>query len=174
MASVYSPFYILKALAICYLAYSFYISTITFLIAAARYITEGDGMSNLTIQGQALKTKSIGTRPPRPAISLIALKAIYRAISLLISGILVIIIQQACYSGLQQRSIILIKLCDLTKINFIVIFKVIVQYLNSLLIKFFLVFIVIKSSSPKQLLIQYICRMSQVCLVLISCSYLPV
>ena len=49
MASVYNLFHILRALVIYYLAYSFWISTIAFLIAAARYITEGDSMSNLTI-----------------------------------------------------------------------------------------------------------------------------
>ena len=42
-------FCILRVLAIYYLAYSFYISIIAFLIAAARYITEGDSASNLTI-----------------------------------------------------------------------------------------------------------------------------
>ena len=51
MALICGLFRILKALAICRLAYSFYISTIAFLIAAARYITEGNGVSNLTIQG---------------------------------------------------------------------------------------------------------------------------
>ena len=50
MALVYSPFCILKMLVICHLAYSFYIFTIAFLIAAACYITKGDGVSNLTIQ----------------------------------------------------------------------------------------------------------------------------
>jgi len=49
MALVCGPFYILRALAIYYLAYSFWISTIAFLIAAARYITEGNGASDLTI-----------------------------------------------------------------------------------------------------------------------------
>ena len=49
MASVYSPFHILRALAICHSAHSFYISIIAFLIAAARYITEGDSAFNLTI-----------------------------------------------------------------------------------------------------------------------------
>ena len=51
MVSVYSPFYILRVSAIYHSAYSFYISTIAFLIAAAYYITEGNGVSNLTIQG---------------------------------------------------------------------------------------------------------------------------
>ena len=174
MASVCGPFCILRVLAICYLAYSFYISTITFLIAVARYITEGNSVSNLTIWGQALKIKSIETRPSRPAVLLIALKAICRAISLLISGILVVIIQQAYYSRLWQYFTILMKLYDLTKINFILTPIIAVQYLNFLLIKFFLASIVIKFSSFKQLLIQYICKMSQVYLVLISYSYLPV
>ena len=153
MASVYSPFCILRALVICYSAYSFCISTIAFLIAAARCVTEGDGASDLTIQGQAPKIKSVGTRPFRLAVSLMALKAIYRAISLLISGISVVIIQQTCRSRLQQCSTILMELCDLTKTDFILTPIVAAQYLNSLLIKFFLVSIVIKSSGPKQLLI---------------------
>ena len=174
MASVCSLFRILRASAICYLTYSFCIFIIAFLIAAARYITKGDNMSDLTIQGQALKTKSIKTRPPRPAILLIALKAIYRAISLLILGILVIMIQQAYCSGLQQHFTILMKLCNLTKTDFILTPIIVVQYLNFLLIKFFLVFMVIKSSSPKQLSIQYIYKIFQVYLVLISYSHLLV
>ena len=174
MALVYGPFCILKVSAICCSAYSFYISTIAFLIAAACCMTEGNSISNLTIQGQALKTKSIGIWPFKLAILLIALKAIYRAIFLLILGISVIIIQQAYYSRLQQRFTILMELCDLTKIDFIIILKVIVQYLNSLLIKFFPASVVIKSSSLKQLSIQYICRIFQVYLILISYSHLLV
>ena len=163
MAPVYSLFYILRVSVIYYSAYSFQISTIAFFIAAARYITKSDGISNLTIQGQALKTKSIKIRPFRPAILLIALKAIS-----------VIIIQQAYRSGPWQRSTILMELCDLTKTNFIVIPKVIAQYLNFLLTKFFPTSIVIKSGSPKQLSIQYIYKISQVCLTLISHSHLLV
>ena len=174
MALIYSPFYILKALVIYYSACGFYISIIAFLMAVAHYITEGDGVSNLTIQGQALKTKSIKTRPSRPAMLLIALKAIYRAISLLISGISVIIIQQAYYSGLQQHFTILMELYNLTKTDFILTPIVAVQYLNFLLIKFFPISIVIKSGGFKQLSIQYICKMSQVYLILISYSYLLV
>jgi len=49
MALVYSLFRILRASVICYSAYSFYISAIAFLMATARYITEGDGASDLTI-----------------------------------------------------------------------------------------------------------------------------
>jgi hypothetical protein len=49
MALIYSPFYILKALVIYYSACGFYISIIAFLMAVAHYITEGDGVSNLTI-----------------------------------------------------------------------------------------------------------------------------
>ena len=52
MALVYGPFYILRVSAIYRLAYSFCISTIAFLIAAAHCITKGDSMSNLTIQGR--------------------------------------------------------------------------------------------------------------------------
>ena len=156
MALVCGPFCILRALVICCLAYSFQISTIAFLIAAACCVTEGNGASNLTIWGQALKTRSVGTRPFGLAVLLIALKAIYRAISLLILGILVVMIWQAYYSGLQQRSTILMELCDLTGTDFIVAPIVAVQCLNSLLIKFFLASVVIKSGSPKQLLIQHI------------------
>ena len=50
MALICGLFYILRVLAICYLVYSFYISTIAFLIAAACCVTEGDSVSNLTIQ----------------------------------------------------------------------------------------------------------------------------
>ena len=174
MALIYSLFCILKALVIYYLVYSFCIFIIAFLIAAACCVTKGDGASNLTIQKQAPKTKSIGTRPPGLAVLLIALKAIYKAISLLILGISVVIIQQAHYSGLWQRSTILIKLCNSTKTDFVLTPIVTAQCLNSLLTKFFPVSIVIKSSGFKQLLIQYIYRMSQVYLVLISCSHLPV
>ena len=159
MALVYGLFCILKVSAIYHLVYSFYIFTITFLITAACCIIKDNNISNLTIQGQALKTKNIGTRPFRLAILLIVLKAIYRAISLLILRILVVIIQQAYYSKLQQHFTILIKLYNLTRTDFIFTFIVVVQYLNSLQIKFFLVFIVIKSSSFKQLLIQYIYKM---------------
>ena len=49
MVSVCGLFFILRVLAICYSACSFCISTIAFLIAAARCITEGDGVSNLII-----------------------------------------------------------------------------------------------------------------------------
>jgi len=49
MALVCGPFCILRALAICHLACSFWISIIAFLMAAARYITKGNGASDLTI-----------------------------------------------------------------------------------------------------------------------------
>ena len=49
MALVCGLFCILKVLVICCSAYSFYISTIAFLIAAARCVTEGDSVSNSII-----------------------------------------------------------------------------------------------------------------------------
>jgi len=51
MALVCCLFRVLRALAICCLARSFWISTITFLMAVARYVTKGDSASNLTIRG---------------------------------------------------------------------------------------------------------------------------
>ena len=63
-----------------------------FLIAFARYITDSDGTSNLTIWGYVLNTNSIGTNPLGLAVLLIALNAIYSIISLLISEILTAII----------------------------------------------------------------------------------
>ena len=146
---------------------------IAFLITVARYITIGDSISDLTIQGQALKTRSIGTSPLGLAKLLIALNAIQSSISLLILGILVIIIQQARRNRLQQRSTILIELYALTSTPFILIPIIVVYYLNSLLTKFFLVLWVIRSSSPRQVLIQYIRRTSYIYLALISYSYLP-
>ena len=64
-----------------------------FLRAAARYITIGLGASDSTIRGKAPNTSKVGIRPLRPTKSLIALKAIYKAISLLISGSSVVIIR---------------------------------------------------------------------------------
>jgi hypothetical protein len=57
-----------------------------FLIIAARYVTIGEGVLNSTICGYTPNTRSVGTRPSRPAVLLIALNAIYRAMSLLILG----------------------------------------------------------------------------------------
>ena len=58
-------------------------------------MTIGNGASDSTIQGYTLKTSKIGTRPLGLAELLIALKAICRPISLLISSISVIIIWYA-------------------------------------------------------------------------------
>jgi len=55
-------------------------------------ITNGDSMSNSTIWGYAPNTNSVGTSPLGLAVLLMALNAIYSAISLLISGILTVII----------------------------------------------------------------------------------
>jgi len=73
-------------------AYIFFTSSIAFLNAVARYITVGKGMLDSVIWGYALNTNSVGIRPSGPAELLIALKAIYSAIFLLILGILEVII----------------------------------------------------------------------------------
>ena len=49
MVSILRPFRMLKASATCYLARSLRISFIAFLTAAARYITIGEGTSELVI-----------------------------------------------------------------------------------------------------------------------------
>jgi hypothetical protein len=63
-----------------------------FLNAVARYITIGEGALDSVIWGYTLNTNSVGIRPSSPIESLIALKAIYSAISLLIPSILEVII----------------------------------------------------------------------------------
>ena len=63
-----------------------------FLITFTRYITNGDSTSNLTIRGYTPNTSSVGTNLLGLAVLLIALNAIYSAISLLILGILTVII----------------------------------------------------------------------------------
>jgi len=70
-----------------------------FLNAIARYITIGEGTLESIIWGYALNTNSIGIRPSGPAESLIALKAIYSAMSLLIPGILEVIMWYIHYKG---------------------------------------------------------------------------
>jgi hypothetical protein len=134
------------------LAYSFWISTIAFLIIFARYITNGDSTSNLTIWGYTPNTNSIRTNPLGPAVSLIALNAIYSAMSLLILGILTVIIRYTRCSGPWYYSTILIELWALTRTPFILIPIVLIYYLNSLLIKFLSVLYVTKSS-PRYILI---------------------
>ena len=57
-----------------------------------RYITDSDSASNLTIWGYMPNTNSIKTNPLGLAVSLMALNAIYSAISLSILGILMAII----------------------------------------------------------------------------------
>ena len=63
-----------------------------FFTAFARYITVGEGVSNLAIYGYAPNTNKIGTRPSRLVVLLRALNAIYRAAFLLILGSLITII----------------------------------------------------------------------------------
>jgi hypothetical protein len=63
-----------------------------FLIAFACYVTNSNSASNLTIWGYALNTNSVGTNLLGPAVLLMALNAIYSAMSLLILGILTVII----------------------------------------------------------------------------------
>jgi len=58
----------------------------------ACYITNSNSISNLTIRGYTPNTNSVGTNLLGPAVLLIALNAIYSAISLLILGILTVII----------------------------------------------------------------------------------
>ena len=57
-----------------------------FFTAFARCVTVGEGASSLAIHGYAPNISKVGTRPSRPVVSLRALNAIYRAISLLIPG----------------------------------------------------------------------------------------
>ena len=63
-----------------------------FLIAFTYTVTDGDSVSNSTIQGYILNINSIGTNLLGLTVSLIALNTIYSAISLLILGILIAII----------------------------------------------------------------------------------
>ena len=63
-----------------------------FLSIIICYITIGKGVSDSTIWGYILNTNSMGIRPSGPMESLITLKAIYKAISLLIPSILEVII----------------------------------------------------------------------------------
>ena len=93
---VFGPFRLLRAVITCRFALIFWSSVIAFLIAAACYVTIGASELYLVIQGYALYTSSIGIRLSRLAVSLIALKAIYNAISWLISGISAMIIIYIC------------------------------------------------------------------------------
>ena len=63
-----------------------------FLIAFTRYITNSNSASNSTIWGYTPNTNSIKTNLLGPVVLLIALNAIYSAISLLILEILIAII----------------------------------------------------------------------------------
>jgi hypothetical protein len=70
----------------------FFTSSMAFLNAVARCVTIGEGASDSVIWGYALNTNSVGIRPSGPIESLIALKAICSAMSLLIPSISEVII----------------------------------------------------------------------------------
>ena len=57
-----------------------------FFTAFARCVTVGEGISSLAIHRYVPNTNKMGTRLSKPAVSLKALNAIYRATSLLIPG----------------------------------------------------------------------------------------
>ena len=82
--SILGLFCIFNVSATYYSAYSLQISIMAFFTAFAHYITVGEGISSLAICRYAPNTNKIGTRPFKPAVSLRALNAIYRVISLLI------------------------------------------------------------------------------------------
>ena len=63
-----------------------------FFTTFARYITVGEGISNLAIYGYTPNTNKINTKLFRLAVLLKALNTIYRAISLLILNSLITII----------------------------------------------------------------------------------
>ena len=71
-----------------------------FFTTIARYITVGEGVSNSTIYRYAPNTNKVGTRPFKPIVSLRALNAIYKAISLLIPSSSTTIIWQTHYNKL--------------------------------------------------------------------------
>ena len=70
-----------------------------FLNAIVRYITISKGMSDFVIQGYTLNTNSVNINLFSPMESLIVLKAIYSAISLLIPSISEVIIWYIHYKG---------------------------------------------------------------------------
>ena len=63
-----------------------------FFTTFARCMTISKGISSLAIYKYALNTNKVDTRPSKPAVSLKALNAIYRATSLSILGSLMTII----------------------------------------------------------------------------------
>ena len=145
-----------------------------FLIAFACCVINNNDTFNLTIWGYAPNTNNVKTNPLGPIVLLMALNTIYSAMSLLISGILMVIIWYACYSSPWYYFTILIKLWALTEISFVLIPIILVYCLNFLLIKFLPMLCIIKFGGPKYVSIQYICNMSYVCLVFIFCNNLPV
>ena len=74
------------ALATYYFVYSLQIFAIAFFTTFTRYITVGEGVSNLVIYRYAPNTDKVGTKLFRPVVLLKALNAICKAISLLIPG----------------------------------------------------------------------------------------
>ena len=80
--------------------YIFFTSSIAFLNVIACCVTVSKGILDSVIWGYALNTNSVGIRPSGPAESLIALKAIYSTISLLIPNILEVIMWYMRYKGL--------------------------------------------------------------------------
>ena len=78
------PFYQFSVLSTCFFTLILAISSITFFMAAARWVIEGVGRLSSLIQGQALKIRRVGTRPFRPAVLLAAFTTIYKASSLVI------------------------------------------------------------------------------------------
>ena len=89
---VFGLFQLLRAVITCCFALIFWSLVIAFLIAAACYITIGASELYSVIRGYALYTSSIGIRLSGLVVLLIALKAIYNAISWSISGISAVII----------------------------------------------------------------------------------
>ena len=77
----------------------FFTSFMAFLNIITRYVTVGKGALDFIIWGYALNTNSVGIRLSSPAELLITLKAICRAVSLLIPGILEVIMSYMCYKG---------------------------------------------------------------------------
>src|SRR5438045_1874042 len=95
IALVLGPFHVFNASAIWRSARSLCTSAIAFLIAFAHCVTDGDGASDSTIHGYALNTRSVGTSPSGPTVSLMALNVICSAMSLLMSGISMMMIWYA-------------------------------------------------------------------------------
>jgi hypothetical protein len=72
--------------ATCRSVHSLQISAIAFFTVFIHCMTVDKGVSSSVICGYTLNTNKVDTRPSGPAVSLRALNAIYRAVSLLILG----------------------------------------------------------------------------------------